>query len=78
MLTIRNAAVVAAAVLALFGTAVASVPPAASTINIDGMDVMPRAQLEARFPELSSNEIDKLLFRIADAHSVALLVARVG
>jgi hypothetical protein len=78
MFTIRNAAALSAALLALFGTALASVPPTAATINIEGMDVVPRTQLEARFPELSSREIDKLLFRIADARSVALLVAKVS
>jgi hypothetical protein len=78
MFTIRNAAALSAALLALFGTAVASVPPAASSINIEGMDVVPRTQLEARFPELSAPEIDKLLFRIADARSMALLATKVG
>jgi hypothetical protein len=78
MFTIRNATALSVALLALFGTAAASVPPTASTINIAGMDVVPRAQLEARFPELSPGEIDKLLFRIADARSIALLVAKIG
>jgi hypothetical protein len=79
MFTIRNAAALTAGLLALFGSAaLASVPPAASTINIDGMDVVPRAQLEARFPELGPVEVDKLMFRIADARSMALLLGRIG
>ena len=78
MFMIRNAAALSLAVFAFVGTAVASVPPTAPMINIDGMDVMPRAQLEARFPDLSSREIDKLLFRIADARSLALLAAQVS
>jgi hypothetical protein len=79
MFTIRNAAALTAGLLALLGSsALASVQPAASAINVDGMGVVPRAQLEARFPDLSSKEVDRLMFRIADARSMALLLGKVG
>jgi hypothetical protein len=56
----------------------ASVPPTAAAINIDGLDVMPRDALVARFPDLSEREVDRLLFRIADARSMALYLAKVN
>ena len=60
------------------GPASASVPPTAASINIDGIDVVAREALVARFPDLSEREVDKLLFRIADARSMALYLAKVN
>jgi len=60
------------------GPASASIPPTAASINIDGIDVMSREALATRFPDLSDREVDKLLFRIADARSMALYPAKVN
>jgi hypothetical protein len=78
MLTIRNAAVITTAILALMDSAVAGGPQTASTVNTDTMPIMTREALAARFPEMNEQEVDKLLFRIADARSMVLLLGPIN
>jgi hypothetical protein len=72
MSMIRTATALMFALAAFATPAIAQSVPAenltsAAVINVDGMTITPRGDLETRYPKLSPREIDLLMFRIANA-----------